>query len=276
MGVDARWEHCLVVFDAAGNIVEEWTQWDEMFRRPHSVYINPYDAEKHVWVVDDRQHAVYKFTNDGKQLVQTIGTSGRGGRRRDALQPADVPGVAARQHDVRGRRLREHARREVRQGRQVPDWRGAEGNAAERHASGQLQRRARRRRRSRHAPGLRHRSVEPPHPGVRRERQVPRSVRTGSPSTPQVLYMSADKHLWIVDNDTSKIIKYDHGRSLPVLMGQPRRLAGRAVERPRDERRSGGQSVPGRGQQRARAEVQSRVPDADQALMVGKPVRSAW
>ena len=30
--------------------------------------------EKHVWVVDDHTHAIYKFTNDGKQLVQTIGT----------------------------------------------------------------------------------------------------------------------------------------------------------------------------------------------------------
>ena len=34
----------------------------------------PYDAQKHVWVVDDHTHAIYKFTNDGKQLVQTIGT----------------------------------------------------------------------------------------------------------------------------------------------------------------------------------------------------------
>jgi sugar lactone lactonase YvrE len=74
IGVDARWEHCLVVVDAQGNIVEEWTQWDKLFKRPHSVYVNPYDAQKHVWVVDDHMHAIYKFTNDGKTLVQTIGT----------------------------------------------------------------------------------------------------------------------------------------------------------------------------------------------------------
>ena len=60
--------------DAAGNILEQWTQWDKIFKRPHSVYISPYDAEKHVWVVDDHMHAIYKFTNDGKTLVQTIGT----------------------------------------------------------------------------------------------------------------------------------------------------------------------------------------------------------
>jgi DNA-binding beta-propeller fold protein YncE len=74
LGVDARWEHCLVVVDAQGTIIEEWTQWDKLFKRPHAVYVSPYDPEKHVWVVDDHTHAIYKFTNDGKQLVQTIGT----------------------------------------------------------------------------------------------------------------------------------------------------------------------------------------------------------
>lgn len=44
-----------------------------MLRRPHSVYINPYDAEKNIWAVDDYRHAVFKFTNDGKQLLQTLG-----------------------------------------------------------------------------------------------------------------------------------------------------------------------------------------------------------
>jgi len=74
VGVDARWEHCLTVVDAQGNIVEQWTQWDKMMKRPHSVYVSPYDPEKHVWLVDDHMHAIYKFTNDGKQLLQTIGT----------------------------------------------------------------------------------------------------------------------------------------------------------------------------------------------------------
>jgi hypothetical protein len=74
MGVDARWEHCLIVVDATGKIIEEWTQWDHLFKRPHAVYISPYDPQKHVWVVDDQTHAIYKFTNDGKQLVQTLGT----------------------------------------------------------------------------------------------------------------------------------------------------------------------------------------------------------
>ncbi len=73
VGVDFSWDNCIVIIDRDGNIVETWKQWDKMLRRPHSVYISPYDAEKHVWLVDDYRHAVFKFTNDGKKLVQTIG-----------------------------------------------------------------------------------------------------------------------------------------------------------------------------------------------------------
>ena len=76
VGVDARWEHTVTVANRAGDIIEEWTQWDKITKRPHSIYVSPYDPEKHVWLVDDHMHVIYKFTNDGKQLVQTIGTSG--------------------------------------------------------------------------------------------------------------------------------------------------------------------------------------------------------
>lgn len=79
MGIDSRWEHLLVVVDANGNITEQWTQWDSLFKRPHAVYINPYDPDKYVWVVDDHNHAIFKLTHDGKQLVQTIGTKGEAG-----------------------------------------------------------------------------------------------------------------------------------------------------------------------------------------------------
>jgi DNA-binding beta-propeller fold protein YncE len=72
-GVDFKWAHCIVVVDANGNHIEDWSQWDKMLRRPHSVYISPYDPEKRVWIVDDYRHAIFIFTNDGKKLLQTIG-----------------------------------------------------------------------------------------------------------------------------------------------------------------------------------------------------------
>jgi hypothetical protein len=73
-GVDWRWEHCIVVVNEEGRIVEDWTQWDKLFTRPHDVEISPYDPQKNVWVVDAEGHGVYKFSNDGKRLLLTLGT----------------------------------------------------------------------------------------------------------------------------------------------------------------------------------------------------------
>jgi peptidylamidoglycolate lyase len=73
-GVDYQWSHIINVVDSNGNFIEDWSQWDKMFRRPHSVFESPYDPEKNVWIVDDYRHAIFKFSNDGKRLLQTIGT----------------------------------------------------------------------------------------------------------------------------------------------------------------------------------------------------------
>jgi hypothetical protein len=74
LGVDAKWENCVVVVDGSGKIIETWKQWDRLFRRPHSIYISPYDPEKNVWIVDDNMQVIYRFTHDGSKLLQTIGT----------------------------------------------------------------------------------------------------------------------------------------------------------------------------------------------------------
>jgi DNA-binding beta-propeller fold protein YncE len=79
LGVDAQWENCIVVFDGQGNIIERWTQYDSILKRPHFIAVNPYDPEKHVWIVDDHSHVIYKMTNDGKRIVQTIGTRDQAG-----------------------------------------------------------------------------------------------------------------------------------------------------------------------------------------------------
>jgi NHL repeat len=78
-GIDYRWEHVFLILDRQGNIVENLSQWDKMFKRPHAVYINPYDPEKHVWVVEDARCQVYEFTNDGKKIVLTLGTANEPG-----------------------------------------------------------------------------------------------------------------------------------------------------------------------------------------------------
>ena len=52
--------------------------------------ISPYDPEKHVWIVDDDQHIINIFTNDGR-LVRTMGERGVPGRGPDNFnRPTDI------------------------------------------------------------------------------------------------------------------------------------------------------------------------------------------
>ncbi len=71
-----RWTNSIIVVDRDGKLVESWTQHDVLLSKggkgPHKIKMNPYDPEKHVWVVTDSGDAVYKFTHDGK-LVMTLG-----------------------------------------------------------------------------------------------------------------------------------------------------------------------------------------------------------
>jgi DNA-binding beta-propeller fold protein YncE len=72
----AEMRNCILVVDGSGTLIQSWTQWDSLFQGgggPHKVKISPYDPQKHVWVVNDARQVIYKFTNDGKQLVMTLG-----------------------------------------------------------------------------------------------------------------------------------------------------------------------------------------------------------
>jgi peptidylamidoglycolate lyase len=69
-----RWDHIVNIVDRNGRLVESWEQHNKLFVRPHRVLVSPYDTERHVWLIDDGAHAIYKFTRDGKQLVMTLGT----------------------------------------------------------------------------------------------------------------------------------------------------------------------------------------------------------
>jgi sugar lactone lactonase YvrE len=74
-----RLQNCILIVDGNGRLIESWTQWDHLFaggRGPHKVKINPYDPEKHVWIIDDGVQQVFEFTHDGKQLVMTLGEKG--------------------------------------------------------------------------------------------------------------------------------------------------------------------------------------------------------
>jgi DNA-binding beta-propeller fold protein YncE len=86
--------NCIVVLDHTGKMVESWTQWDHLFDTgsgPHKVRISPYDPEHHVWVINDSRHVIYEFTNDGKQLVKTLGETDKQGEDDSHFgQPQDL------------------------------------------------------------------------------------------------------------------------------------------------------------------------------------------
>ncbi len=95
-GWQRRYHHVIFVVDRNGKMVQWWPQHDKLFemtcgRGPHKIKMNPYDRDKHVWVIDDQLHVIYKFTYDGK-LVMTLGTKGKRGREGGTLfdRPTDI------------------------------------------------------------------------------------------------------------------------------------------------------------------------------------------
>jgi hypothetical protein len=65
------------------------------FRSTASDPGQPHDPAHHYWLVDDGAHAIFKFTKDGKQLVQTIGTPGVPGNDQTHFsRPTDIVWMA--------------------------------------------------------------------------------------------------------------------------------------------------------------------------------------
>ena len=69
----------LMVLNGDGQMVENWKQWNDLISIPHSLMFDPYDKERHLWVVDRTGQQILKFTNDGKKLVMTVGEKGVSG-----------------------------------------------------------------------------------------------------------------------------------------------------------------------------------------------------
>jgi len=95
-GWERRFEHVLFVLDGDGNLIQEWAQHDRLFgqqpcgRGPHTIKMSPYDPDKHVWVIDDQLHVIYRFTYDGR-LEKTLGQLGVRGRGPNTFdRPTDI------------------------------------------------------------------------------------------------------------------------------------------------------------------------------------------
>jgi hypothetical protein len=213
-GWERRWHHSVFVVDRDGKLVQDWPHLEKMFaqdkcgRGPHKIKMNPYDAEKHVWIIDDQQHVIWKFTNDGK-LVMTLGTLGQRGRDAGKLfdRPTDIDwlpdGTFFISDGYGGTRVAKFDK----DGNFIKDW----GSAPK----------------------------DPNNPGpnefntvhsisISKDQRlfvVDRTHRrfqifdldgnflsmftTGTNSSPYYHYISTDQYLWVGDGGTNRILKYD-------------------------------------------------------------------
>jgi hypothetical protein len=220
LGVDARWEHNMFAVNAEGTITETWTQWDDLFRRPHSITINPYDPQKHIWVVEDRRHVIYKFTNDGKTLVKTFGVPNVAGN--DAThfnRPTFLAWLPDGTMFVADGYANTRVVKFDKDEKFVMAW-GEPGNPPHDTRPSTF----------RDVHGV---QVDPDTRRVYVTDRASHRIQvfdengkfldqfsTGFPSTPQVLYLSADKHLWVADTVPSKSTSTSYkARTMPQRAG---------------------------------------------------------
>ena len=196
--------NCIIVVDANGKLVESWTQHDHLFaggRGPHKIKISPYDPERHVWVVDDMRHQLFKFTNDGKKLVLTLGEAGvPGNDDKHFARPTDIAWLPDGTFFVSDGYINTRVVKFDKNGKFLTTW-GTKGTG----------------------PG----QFDLPHSiDIDRNRRVYVADRTNGriqvfdengkyldqwPNIrlPFHIMVSADQYLWIVDGTTNKFLKYD-------------------------------------------------------------------
>ncbi|MES3007113.1 MAG: hypothetical protein V4751_05005 [Pseudomonadota bacterium] len=77
-----------------GELLETWKQWDYLFADtagPHKIAINPRDPDGKVWVVNDARQQIHAFSNDGSELLFSLGTWNEAGEDATHLgRPQDI------------------------------------------------------------------------------------------------------------------------------------------------------------------------------------------
>lgn len=75
-GTKREMKNVIFIVNDKGELIEKWNQWDYLFEGtagPHKIAINPHDPERKVWVVNDGRQQIHAFSNDGKELVMSLG-----------------------------------------------------------------------------------------------------------------------------------------------------------------------------------------------------------
>ena len=225
-GWERRWHHSVFVVNRDGKMIDYWPHLEKMFaadpcgRGAHKIKMSPYDPEKHVWIIDDQLHVIWKFTYDGK-LVMTLGTTGKRGRDGGRLfdRPTDIDwlpdGTFFISDGYGGTRVAKFDK----DGKFIKDWGGP--------------------------------PKDPKNPGpnefntvhsiqISKDRRlfvVDRGHRrfqvfdengkfldmfnTGVRSSPYAHLITVDQALWVVDGGTMRVLKYDLGGTYHYGWGGP-------------------------------------------------------
>lgn len=95
-GEHIEWQNILYVINSDGEVLEVWDQWDHLFRGtdgpgPHRLRVSPYDPEQRLWLIDETGHIIYVLSNDGNELLMTLGEKNVSGDGPNHFgQPQDV------------------------------------------------------------------------------------------------------------------------------------------------------------------------------------------
>ena len=278
-GWERRWHHSIIVVNRAGETVDYWEQTEALFsalvdgiacgRGPHQIQISPYDAEKHVWIVDDQLHQIYKFTYDG-ELVMTLGEQGVPGRGPNNFsRPTDIAflpdGTFFISDGYDGKRVAKFDP----DGNFLMDWGSAPADP-DNPGPGEFN--------NAHAIAIsadrRVFVADRSHGRVQVFDENGTFLDMWPVKRPLDLFITADDHIWVSDLETSRILKYDldghylygwgYGGSAPGAFGCAH-----------------GMSVDQEGNFyvaecfNGRVQKFSPRPNANPAKLVGQPIRSA-
>lgn len=199
-----RWDHILLIYNRDGQLVDSWERHNRLFVRPHRVRINPHDPERHVWIIDDGAHSIYKFTADG-ELVMTLGQFKEPGDDEVHFnRPTDVAFLPEGDFFVSDGYTNTRVIRFDSEGKFQFQW-GQLGDSGRETRPGYFN--------TVHAVVVDdRRQVYVADRGNRRIQVFDEQgafLREWYTYFPYSMYMSGDQHLWVGDGHTNKILKYD-------------------------------------------------------------------
>ena len=200
-----RWDHILLIYNRDGKLIESWEQHNGLFVRPHRVKINPNDPERHVWLIDDGAHSIYKFTRDGKRLVMKLGEFKVAGSDQSHFgRPTDIAWLPNGDFFISDGYTNTRVVKFNKDGKYLLEW-GQRGEAGRETRPSYFNT----------VHGIVIDNQRRVYVADRANRRIQVFDENGKyldewyARFPYYIYMSRDQHLWVGDGQTNKILKYD-------------------------------------------------------------------